>query len=451
MNSNYINICFRKIAIILTGALFLSVPAVAQENDATHHHQMRQQHNQHKNGDMPEKNHTKMHNMSGNMHHGGGHGKHGMVVKGSEKFPTTGYNETKTPRPIERPSPPKMKGNPIKGKHLAYANSKGRCLACHVMGPDGDQAGNVGPNLSTYGKLGRDTAYTFQQIWDARAHNPNTTMPPLGTNEILSKHEVLHIVAFMNTLKKAVNEPKRAQLQKRNYVVANEDFTLADDYIDHGETLFRKPGKNGKSCASCHSSTKIKGPNLKGVATTYPKFNSAQKRIIGLEQRINICQKKYKHSKAYRLGSKESNVVTSYVKYLSRRMPVNVSTNGPAAVALEKGKASFFKKTGQLNFSCADCHTSSAGKWLRGQPLVGIKPEGKFSYTASTWPKHFIAGHDLGLISLRQRIRHCQVVTRTYPLKLHAQEYTDMELYLTTLANGKPMLAPTKSKLRGSD
>ena len=80
MNNNYINIYIRKTVFILSGALFLSVPAVAQENDATRHHQMQQQHNQHKNADMPEKKHTKMHNMSGNMHHGGGHGKHGMVV-----------------------------------------------------------------------------------------------------------------------------------------------------------------------------------------------------------------------------------------------------------------------------------------------------------------------------------------------------------------------------------
>jgi len=452
MKNNYINIYFRNVVFVLTGVLFLSVSAVAQENDATDQHsQIQHQHNQQKNVDMPQKKHEKMQHKGSNMHHGGGHGKHGMVAKGSEKFPTTGYDETKTPRPIERPSPPKMMGDPLKGKELAYAKSKGHCLACHIMGSDGDQAGNVGPNLSTYGKLGRDNAYTFQQIWDARAHNPKTIMPPLGTNEILTKHEVLHIVAFMNTLKSAVTAPKRAQLQERNYDVAGEDFTLADIYIEKGEALFRKPGKNGKSCASCHSTTKSKGPNLKGIATTYPKYNSGLKRITGLEQRINICQKKYKHSEPYRLGSKESNVVTSYVKFLSRRMPVNVSTDGPAAVALEKGKASFFKKAGQLNFSCADCHTSSAGKWLRGQPLSGIKPEGKFSYTASTWPKHFIAGHDLGLISLRQRIRHCQVVTRTYPLKLHAQEYTDLELYLTTLANGKPMLAPTKSKFRGSD
>ncbi|MFK5891766.1 MAG: sulfur oxidation c-type cytochrome SoxA [Pseudomonadota bacterium] len=428
----------RNAELVSTGALILGmlsllacVPAVAQEDHAAKKHQQMQQ--------------------GKKMQHGGGHMQHGMVAKGAEKFPTTGYNETKTPRPVEHPSSPKMAGDPKKGKKLAYMKNKGRCLSCHIMGPDGEQGGNVGPNLSTYGKLERDSAYTFQQIWDARAHNPASLMPPFGTNEILTKHEVVHIVAYINTLKSLVNAPKRAQLQERNFDVAGEDFTLADIYIEKGEALFRKAGKNGKSCASCHSSANSKGPNLKGIASIYPKYDSGLKRVMGLEQQINVCQKKYKNSKPYRLGSMDSNVVTSYVKFLSRRMPVNVSTEGPAAVALERGKTSFFQKAGQLNFSCADCHTTSAGKWLRGQSLSAIKPEGKYSFTASTWPKHFIAGHDLGLISLRQRIRHCQVVTRTKPLKLHSQEYTDLELYLMMLANGKPMLAPTKSKLRGSD
>jgi sulfur-oxidizing protein SoxA len=421
------------------------MPAVAQEDDASKQHpQMHHQKHMQKSSVM-------QHHQPDKMHHGGGHGGHGMIFKGSEKFPTTSYNETKNHRPVERPSPPTMAGEPIKGKILAYANNKGRCLACHILGPDGDQAGDMGPNLSTYGKSGRDSAYTFQHIWDARAHNPKTIMPPFGTHNILTRHEVLDIVAYLNVLNSHVDAPMRPQLQARNYNVAGEDFTLADIYIEQGETLFRKPGKNGESCASCHSTTNGKDPDLKGVATTYPKYDPGHKRVIGLEQRINMCQKKYKHDVPYPLGSMASNVVTSYVKFLSRRMPINVATEGAAAVALERGNMSFFKKAGQLNFSCADCHTTSSGKWLRGQRLSAIKPGGEHSETAATWPRHFIAIHDLGLISLRQRIRHCQVVTRTYPLPLHSQEYTDLELYLTSLAKGKPMLAPTKSRLVGSD
>jgi len=443
--NNFIKALLCNSVLTVSGVFFVSTLVFAKEDNAPKQ-TLQKQH--HKNNSHIGKTHHKR----GQMHHGAvHHGGHGMIAKGSDKFPTTSYNESRSGRSVEKPLQPRIHGDPVKGKALAYASNKGRCLSCHILEADGVQGGNVGPNLSTYGKSGRNQSYTFQQIWDARAHNPNTIMPPFGTNAILTRHEVAHIMAYLDSLKSFVNAPIRAQLQKRNYYIAGEDFTLADVYIEQGEAIFRKIARNGKSCASCHSSAKSKGPGLEGVAATYPKYNPELKHVIGLEQRINICQKKYKHSKPYRLGSMSSNVLTGYIKFLSRRMPINVTTKGPAAAALKRGKVSFFKKTGQLNLSCADCHTAHADKWLRGQPLSAIKPKGKHSYTAATWPKHFIAGHDLGLISLRQRIRHCQIVTRTYPLKLHAQEYTDMELYLTTLANRTPMLAPTKSKLRGSD
>ncbi len=376
----------------------------------------------------------------------GMHGMHGMIIKGSEKFPTTAYNETKLVRPVESPALPSMKGDPVKGKALAFAKSKGRCLTCHVLGPDGVQAGNVGPNLSGYANLKHDDRYTFQQIWDARTHNLNTLMPPFGTNGLLTRHEVLDILAYLNTLKTPLNPTILPTPSGQNFDIAGEDFTLADIYIEKGEALFNKPAKNGKSCASCHTANSGLASDLKGAASTYPKYNTELKRVIDVEQRINICQKKYKHSPPYRLGGKPSNLLTSYVKYLSRRVPIHVSTQGPAAAAIQRGKSIFRKKAGQLNFACADCHATAAGKWLRGQPLRDITPNGRYSNTAATWPRHFIAGHDLGLISLRQRIRHCQIVTRTYPLKLNSPEYGDLELYLTALANGKPMLAPTKSR-----
>lgn len=383
--------------------------------------------------------------------HGNDHGGHGAIFKGSENFPTIAYDESKTPRPVEEAAPPTMDGDPAKGKHLAYAADKGRCLACHILGPDGDQPGDVGPNLSTYGESGRSVAYTYQQVWDARAHNPGTVMPPFGTNGILTRHEVMHIVAYLTTLRRHVAPPVRPQPLARNFDVAGEDFTLADTYIKEGEALFRQPGENGPSCAACHATSNGKGPALKGVAATYPKYDAGWKRVIGLEQRINVCRKKYQDSGPYHLGSPPSNLLTGYVKYLSRDMPIKVTTDGAATEALARGKASFFRKAGRLNFACADCHTANAGKWLRGQQLNAIEPGGDFSATAATWPRHFIAGHDLGLISLRQRARHCQIVTQTWPLPLHAQEYTDLELYLTNLANGAPMLAPTMSRLRGQE
>ena len=377
-------------------------------------------------------------------HDSGHHGGHGAIARGIENFPTSAYAEDKVVRDIQRPVMPGMQGDPVMGKKLAASN-KGRCLSCHVLDADGDQAGNVGPNLSSYATSGRSRDYTFQQIWDARAHNPSTIMPPFGSNEVLTRHQIMHIVAYLDTLDKPLAEPARPHLASRNYYVAGEDLTIADDYIDEGKALFNKPGNNGKSCASCHTH------NLKGVAAYYPKYDRVLGKVMLIETRANYCRKKYMHSQPYHLGSHNSNTLSSYIKYMARNAPVTLASDEATQTALKKGRDSFYQKTGQLNFACADCHDSAAGKWLRGQTLNSIKPGGKYSYTAATWPRHFIALHELGLISLQQRIRHCQIVTRTYPLKLGSTEYINMELYITDLARGAPMQAPTMSKMRGED
>lgn len=393
--------------------------------------------------------HQHMHHDS-NVHAGGHHGGHGAITKGIEKFPTTSYTEHKTTRAIETPPLPAMPGDPVKGKQLA-TGSKGRCLSCHVIDVDSDQAGDVGTNLSTYAMTGRSRDYSFQQVWDARAHNANTLMPPFGTNELLSRHEVLHIVAYLETLKTAVAAPARPQLDTPDYYVAAEDLSLADVYIEEGQALFNQPGANGQSCASCHTSTSVTAPDLSGIAATYPRYDAELKKVMLIETRNNHCRQSYMQSPPYKLGSRESNTLSAYVKFLARNVPVKLAHNAPAEATRLRGKQSFYKKTGQLNVSCADCHVSAAGKWLRGQSLSSIQSNGTHSYTAATWPRHFISLHDLGLISLQQRIRHCQIVTQTYPQALGSDEYLDMELYITSLAEAKPVQAPTMSKPRGAE
>jgi sulfur-oxidizing protein SoxA len=341
--------------------------------------------------------------------------------------------------------PPAEHGNPEIGKKLAYDRDKGRCLSCHVLGPDGEQPGTVGPNLSLYGAAGRDRAYTFQRIWDARVLNPATVMPPFGTNGLLSEQEAAHISAYLQSLKEAVKEPGRADRRARRdrVFIAEEDLSIADAHLDEGRAAFALKGNNGESCMSCHAAGTKRAPELRGAAASYPQFSQSARRVIGLEDRMNGCRARYMASDPLERGGRELNVLASYVKYLSRGVAIKVATQGPAAKAIERGRRTFARRAGQLNFSCASCHTDAAGGWLRGQRLRELDD------ATGDWPKHFIAEHDLGLISLQQRMRHCQIVTRTQPLALGSQEYTELELYLAARANGTPVWAPTNSRLRG--
>jgi len=59
-------------------------------------------------------------------------------------------------------------------------------------------------------------------------------------------------------------------------------------WVLDGEALWgTKAGTADKACADCHGNAR---QSMKGVAARYPAFDSARRRPIDLEQRINICR-----------------------------------------------------------------------------------------------------------------------------------------------------------------
>jgi sulfur-oxidizing protein SoxA len=403
-------------------ALLCAVPAGAQD------------HAHHEHGDAahpPE-------SMSASPGHATAH--HGMMLHGLDGFPTFAYDDPRAPKPPTVASPPAHPGNAVRGKELAYASEKGNCLACHVLEADGEQPGTVGPNLSAYAKLGRTAEYTFQQLWDARVHNPKTAMPPFGTNGLLSAPEVADIVAYLHTLARVSAPHYPVTVSRPKAVAGSDDLSKADFYLDRGKTLFEQVGPNGKSCASCHAGQR----SLRGVAIRYPEYDRAAARPVTLEERINGCRAGRQSLPSLALDSEALNAMSGYVKYLSRGLRVRVTAEGDGARrALARGEGLFLKKAGRLNLACADCHVTAAGRWLRGQRLTSIQPDGAERDVAAQYPTHHVGRHELGFVSLQQRIEHCQAITQVLPLKPGSREYTDLEYYLTWLANGSPMQAPT--------
>lgn len=93
-----------------------------------------------------------------------------------------------------------LNGNAEKGRQIAQARDRGNCLACHVM-QGGSQPGTRGPDLSHYGSTERSDAETYTGVYDMRTRNPETLMPPFGTNEILSDLDIRDVVAFLQASK----------------------------------------------------------------------------------------------------------------------------------------------------------------------------------------------------------------------------------------------------------
>lgn len=93
-----------------------------------------------------------------------------------------------------------LNGDQARGKTAAIERNKGNCIACHKL-RDGDQPGTRGPDLSRYGALGRSDADTYAMIYDMRTRYPDTVMPPMGTNQVLTDQEIRDVVAYLQASK----------------------------------------------------------------------------------------------------------------------------------------------------------------------------------------------------------------------------------------------------------
>lgn len=105
--------------------------------------------------------------------------------------------ESSRPRKVQLEGP--LNGDPARGRELALRRDKGYCVVCHQL-PGESWPGTFGISLIGY-KLHRHAdADLYQEIFDARVNNPNTAMPPYGSNRILNDQEIRDLVAYLQTL-----------------------------------------------------------------------------------------------------------------------------------------------------------------------------------------------------------------------------------------------------------
>ena len=115
-------------------------------------------------------------------------------------WPTLSYDDkrpTARPRKVAMAEP--LNGDPARGRDLAMRRDKGYCVICHQL-PAEQWPGTVGLDLTHFKRHNYENAKVYQQIFDARVFNPNTTMPPFGTNRILNDQEIRDLVAFLQSI-----------------------------------------------------------------------------------------------------------------------------------------------------------------------------------------------------------------------------------------------------------
>ena len=191
-------------------------------------------------------------------------------------------------------------------------------------------------------------------------------------------------------------------------------------WLMDGETLWnRKEGATAVACSGCHA-------DMKGVAARYPKVASG--RAVNLEQQINACRTERQKAAPLAYESRDLLALTAYVARQSRGMPIAVEWNE----ATKRGEATFNRRQGQLNLSCAQCHDDNWGRSLAGSTIPQGHPTG--------YPIYRLEWQGLG--SLERRLRNCIIGTRAEPYPYGAPELVELELYLMWRARGMKLETP---------
>jgi sulfur-oxidizing protein SoxA len=368
----------------------------------------------------------------------------GWTTKDYGAFRTYAYGDQRPEPPVKRASMPAgLTGDAAKGRALFLSRAKAPCSGCHLVpGDDVWPAGNVGPDLSAIGDRGLTNEYLYAQIYDARSVFPNTSMPPWGTTGAFTPEEIVHLVAYLQTLKGPARPERDAERDpntRKKPVGFGDNLDPTNNpavLLAEGATsLWMAPGPSGQSCATCH--TARPDTAMKGVATRYPTLVKSTGRVMSIEDWLTV------HAPATTgrpmpSQSGENLTMAMLVRMASNGMPLAVDvSSAEARAAFERGKTSFYRKVGERNHSCADCHTPEKGanKFLGGRFLADVSagvtrhfPTWRTSQS-DTW-------------DIRKRFQWCMTPLGSNMLAADAVEYAELELYLASFDNGKPMSVP---------
>jgi len=208
-------------------------------------------------------------------------------------------------------------------------------------------------------------------------------------------------------------------------------------WVDRGRLLFEKQ-EGKRACVDCHSERDSEmdsemdsrregktdpesdGKVLPGSATRFPKINQDTNQLINLEGQINHCRVERQSLSPLPYESEQLLSLTAYVTSLSRNMAYDIAIDGTADAYYDRGRAYFFKRKGQLNLACSQCHDDNWGKLLRGDRISQGHP--------NAYPGYRLEWQNFG--SLHRRFRDCDVGVKAEPFAAGSETYLALELYL---------------------
>jgi len=201
--------------------------------------------------------------------------------------------------------------------------------------------------------------------------------------------------------------------------------------VEQGEEIWNTvEGTEGKSCASCHDDAAV---SMKGVGAAYPKWDEESGKPINVELRINKCRVENMGAEAYEFDKGGQKPLTAYIKHQSLGIPVGIDlSEGEMQKWWEQGKETYYRRTGQLNLSCASCHEQNNGKYIRADHLSQGSVNG--------FPTYRLKQNKL--ISLHNRFRGCIRDTRAEFPDAFSDTLMGLEVYTTWRGTGLSVETP---------
>ncbi len=201
--------------------------------------------------------------------------------------------------------------------------------------------------------------------------------------------------------------------------------------VEQGEEIWNTAeGTEGKSCASCHGDA---SESMANVGATFPKWHAKMNKPVNVELQINYCRTENMGAEPYKFDKSGQKPLTAYIKNQSLGKPVELDlAAGDMQAWFDKGKETYYKRTGQLNLSCASCHEKNNGNYIRADHLSQGNVNG--------FPTYRLKQNKL--ISLHNRFRGCIRDTRAEFPAAFSDELMGLEVYVTWRGTGLSVETP---------
>lgn len=216
-------------------------------------------------------------------------------------------------------------------------------------------------------------------------------------------------------------------LSEANQAMQRDEFSNPGYlWADAGRDLFFEKA-DAKACIDCHSVD-----SMRRVSPTFPKYDPESAMLIDLTGQINECRVERQNLPALEYESQPLLSLLTFLGTLSRGMTIDVEVTPQTRPFFEEGRDFYYRRRGQLNLSCAQCHQQAAGKRLRGELISEGHVNG--------YPAYRHIWETLG--SVQRMFRWCNEAVRAEPWPPGSRQYINLEYYLKWRGNGLVVETP---------